>query len=163
MKHSSKTFSSILPLVIALIGVPSAYSASLAAKGQMAPTVSFTVAGRPMSVSAYRGHKIVLFLLSTWCQGCMASVDALATHKAQFKKDGVQVIALKNYKDNGYPGPSIENFAKNHASSVVHAGNWVFGQAPALLSTPIMRTEFPISITSSAQTASFARSAECHL
>ena len=103
--------------------------AAAVAKGMHAPAASFSAAGRSVSVHAYRGHKTILWMFSTWCPTCEASAAALAEKQADFAKYGVQVVVLENYQNGGYPGPSIGEFALKYAPGVIQARNWTFGEA----------------------------------
>ncbi|MHB8424018.1 MAG: redoxin family protein [Gammaproteobacteria bacterium] len=124
LKISAYMLTGILTLAI-LVPV----QAAALAKGATVPAASFLAAGKPVSVGAYRGHKVILWMFSTWCPTCEASASALAAEQAVLARYGVRVLVLENYKNGGYPGPSIEAFARDHAPDVVHARNWTFGNA----------------------------------
>lgn len=71
----------------------------------------------------------MLWLLSTWCPSCAAGLDALAEKQPQLEEAGLTVLALRNHKNGGFPGPSITEFMQEYGSSLAQAPNWVLGEA----------------------------------
>lgn len=103
------------------------------AASSKAPIASFTVLGQQHSTTEFRGHRTMLFLLSTWCGSCAAGLQAMAQHMPQLNKDGLQVVILRNYRNGGYPGPDIRQFVAKVAPAILKDGSWTLGDAtPAL-------------------------------
>jgi len=96
---------------------------------QKAPDASFKVGDQTVTLSHFRGKKVMLWLFSTWCPSCRAGVQALAKKQATLEKTGLDIIALRNYKNGGYPGPSIAGFVQKAAPSLLKADNWTLGEA----------------------------------
>ena len=100
------------------------------AVNQPAPNAVFTTQSRRYSVAQFKGHKVMLWLLSTWCTSCQEGLHVLAQERAKLRKAGVTVIVLENYRNGGYGGESITTFAQRYGASVLHSSNWLFGDAP---------------------------------
>ncbi len=97
--------------------------------GETAPDISFTsVDGKKLRLSDFRGKPVMLWLIATWCPTCQASARVLAEHKEELEKAGLVVITLRLYKNLGYDGPEIAEFAKRWAPSLKGA-NWYWGDA----------------------------------
>jgi len=95
---------------------------------QKASDASFKVGDQTVTLSHFRGKKVMLWLFSTWCPSCRAGVQALAKNQGALEK-GLHIIALRNYKNGGYPGPSIAGFVHKAAPSLLNADNWTLGEA----------------------------------
>lgn len=108
-----------------------------------APDVSFEVAGKKTSISQYAGHKIMLWLFSTWCGSCEAGLKALAKHRQELAQDGVTLIVLDNYKNDGYPGLTTDEFVQKVAPELENASGWIFGTASKTLAETYNPKRFP--------------------
>jgi thiol-disulfide isomerase/thioredoxin len=90
--------------------------------------VIFTGSGAS-KLSQFKGRKVMLWLFSTWCHTCATGLDALAQRQTRWHRDGLTIIAVRNYRNGGYPGPTIEQFMRRFGASVARAPNWVSGEA----------------------------------
>ncbi len=95
----------------------------------IAPNAAFTVNSKMYNLDQFRGHKVMLWMFSTWCPSCRIGLKILSDNQPQLKKFGLTVIALENYKDGGYSGPTAQEFAEKYGKSVIKAPNWLFGNA----------------------------------
>ncbi|MGC9227681.1 TlpA family protein disulfide reductase [Caldivirga sp.] len=79
--------------------------------GDTAPNAEFTLPnGSVVSLASFRGHYVLLYLVSTWCPDCAYGVAVLAHYVNLFESKGVYVIVLEQYDDLGYSGPPITSF-----------------------------------------------------
>lgn len=101
-----------------------------AAVNRPAPNAWFLVPAGRESIAQFKGHDVMLWLLSTWCSSCQEGLRVLAREQAVLQHVGLTVIVVENYHNGGYGGESIASFAKRYGASVQHAPNWVFGSAP---------------------------------
>lgn len=98
------------------------------ARDKLAPDATFTTLdGRELSLSEFRDKKVMFWLLATWCPSCIAGAQVLAENNEQLS--GLTIIALETYGNAGYPGPSMEAFAKQNAPAMLSAQNWLWGDA----------------------------------
>lgn len=86
-----------------------------------------TLDGKNKNLTEFRGKKVMLWLLATWCPSCIAGARVLAENND--KLGNLTVIALKSYGNAGYPGPSIGEFAKLYAQKMLSSENWLWGDA----------------------------------
>lgn len=94
--------------------------------GAVAPDATFTtIDGEEHKLSEYRGNKVMLFVLATWCQTCQQGARALQENNGNLQN--IEFIIVKTYKNAGYPGPSIREFAQSYAPKMLNVQNWVFG------------------------------------
>lgn len=95
-------------------------------RGGLAPEAHFTLSnGNDAHLSDFRNKKVMLWLLATWCPSCIAGAQIL--QESNNKLTDLTIIALKTYGNAGYPGPSIEAFAKQNAPATLSASNWSWG------------------------------------
>lgn len=93
-----------------------------------APDATFTTLdGRELTLSEFKGKKVMFWLLATWCPSCVAGAQVLAENNDNL--GGLTIIALETYGNAGYPGPSMEEFAKRYAPQMLSAQNWLWGDA----------------------------------
>lgn len=98
--------------------------------GGPAPDVAFTTTdGTERWLAEFRGQPMMLWFYASWCPTCQVGTVAVAEKIDELKQAGVQIIQLQLYDNLGYPGPSIEDFAKRYAGSVTPSSNWLWGQA----------------------------------
>ncbi len=91
--------------------------------GTYAPNVGFyTLNGSPASLSAYKGHMIVVWFVATWCSGCAQGNAILNSSYAFFNQKGVKIIEVELYNDLGYSGPAIDNFVSDYAPAAYAKG-----------------------------------------
>lgn len=96
---------------------------------QKAPDSPLQVGNDTVQLSHFRGKKVMLWFFSTWCPSCQAGLQALAQKEQTLEKQGLHVIAVRNYKNGGYPGPSITDFVKKVTPSLLKAKNWTLAEA----------------------------------
>ena len=97
--------------------------------GTTAPAVTFLSQGKSLSLNAYHGQKVMLWLFSTWCPSCQAGLAALAQEHKTLAAGGVHLIVLENYRNGGYSGPSMQQLLNQYAGAVKGAPNWTIGAA----------------------------------
>ena len=114
------------------------------APGKPAPDVTFeTLDGRTFRLSDFRGRPVMLWLIATWCPTCEASAQALAEKAPELEETGLVVITLKLYENLGYPGPSIGDFAKKWAPTLLDRKGWYWGEAGMRTSYVYDRQGYP--------------------
>lgn len=98
--------------------------------GRPAPDIDFTATdGNERRLSEFAGRPVMLWFYASWCPTCQVGTVAVAEKIDQLKQAGVQIIQLQLYDNLGYPGPSIEDFAKRYAGPVTPSSNWLWGEA----------------------------------
>ena len=98
--------------------------------GAPAPDMAFTTMdGTQRRLSEFRGRPVMLWLFATWCPTCIYGTIAVAEKFDRLQQAGIQIIQLKLYNNVGYPGPSVEEFAKRHAGSIPPSPDWLWGTA----------------------------------
>lgn len=95
------------------------------------PAVEFTSGGQPRSLAELKGRRYMLWLVSTWCHTCIASLRVMEEAQTELSKDGFQVLLLRNHDNDGAPGPDARGFARRFAPGLLEAPNWRFGEASA--------------------------------
>jgi len=113
-------------VVVTTINIPITRAAA-------APNAPFQVGSKTYNLDQFRGRKVMLWLFSTWCPSCQVGLKALSDKQQQLKKSGLIIIALENYKNGGYQGPTIRKFVGKYGKSVAKSPNWFFGNASAEL------------------------------
>lgn len=143
--HRSRTRSLARRSVFALLlGLAGAGLAAQAAPAPMAPVASFvTDGGQTVSTASFRGHRTLLWLVSTWCSSCAAGLQAMQGQIPALQKTGLRVVVLRNYRNDGYPGPGIRAFVAQAAPSLVHQKHWLLGQASAELDARYNPRHYP--------------------
>ena len=100
---------------------------------QKAPDASFKAGNKTLQLSHFQGKKRILWLFSTWCPSCAVGLQELSKKQPELLNNDVQVIALRNYNNGGYPGlsGSIDTFIKKFLKNprLLKAKNWTFGEA----------------------------------
>ena len=108
-----------------------------------AADAAFSSQSKQFSLAQFKGRKVMLWLFSTWCSTCIPGLKALVANQPQWKQNGVVILALKNFKNGGYPGPSVDEFAARFGAPVLQAPNWTFGDASAEMDTRYNARKFP--------------------
>ncbi|MDE2091820.1 MAG: redoxin domain-containing protein [Gammaproteobacteria bacterium] len=111
--------------------------------GTTAPVATFMSQGKSMSLDAYRGQKVMLWLFSTWCPSCQAGLAALAQEQKTLAAGRVHLIVLENYQNGGYSGPSMQDLMNQYASAVKAAPNWTIGNATEKLAAVYNAKAYP--------------------
>ncbi len=102
----------------------------VASIGEKAPEVIFTTLnGKTMKLSQFEGKPVMFWLIATWCPTCKAGASVLNERISEIEKYNLQIITLKIYNNLGYPGPSIDEFAKEWAGKGFGHPNWVWTEA----------------------------------
>lgn len=108
-------------------------AAGIAYAQQKAIDAPFKVGDKTVQLSQFKGQKRILWLFSTWCPSCAVGLQELSKKQPKLLKNDVQVIALLNYNNGGYPGLSgtIDTFIKKYLKNpaLLKAKNWTFGEA----------------------------------
>jgi thiol-disulfide isomerase/thioredoxin len=103
--------------------------------GAPAPDLTFTtIDGTEHRLAEFRGRPVMLWLFATWCPSCQAGTAAVAEHRAELERTGLQIIQLELYQDLGYPGPSIQDFARAYVRPGQESPAWLWGNASKALS-----------------------------
>ncbi|MHB1543051.1 MAG: TlpA disulfide reductase family protein [Gammaproteobacteria bacterium] len=97
--------------------------------GAQAPAAVFLTHGQPVSLAAFHGQKVMLWLFSTWCPSCQAGLPLLARDERAFSAHHLRLIILENYQNGGYPGPALHSLMDRYARVAQHASNWTIGRA----------------------------------
>jgi len=109
----------------------------------LAPAAKFETGAGTRSLAEFRGRKVMLWMYSTWCSSCAAGLDALEAHQRSLKRAGVEVIALQNFQNGGYPGPSPRKFVERFARALLAAPNWIFGTVPEAMAKRYNPRRYP--------------------
>ncbi len=139
MKKSTKIIIGIA--VVAFIGwvalsssgtsqkpVAGAGAVSVVTQNALAPNAVFTtIDGKQTALSAFKGKKVMLWLVATWCSSCSEGARVLSQNEKAL--GNLTIITLKTYGNAGYPGPSIKTFAEQSAPKMLLAKNWLWGNA----------------------------------
>lgn len=127
----------IMLIMIGLLCLPLSVKAQ-----QKIPDVSFqTVNNKEIQLSHFRGKKVMLWILSTWCPSCKAGLKALEIKKQVLNSHNLQVIILRNYNNGGYPGPPIQKFVENTIGKT--GDGIVLGQAGHELARKLNPRNYP--------------------
>jgi thiol-disulfide isomerase/thioredoxin len=111
--------------------------------GTRAPDAVFLSGGRRISLVAYHGKKVMLWLFSTWCPSCRAGLETLPHDQKRFLAGHLHLIILENYKNGGYPGPSLKKMKNRYAKGIQGASNWSFGHATRSLASLYNPQSYP--------------------
>ncbi|MHB1951271.1 MAG: thioredoxin domain-containing protein [Acidiferrobacteraceae bacterium] len=113
-----------------LIHSPGAWaSGSGPTAGAQAPGASFIGPRGPEAITHFRGHKVMLWLLSTWCSSCQAGLEVLGRERVALRRAGLTILVVENYRDGGYGRESIQAFARRYGKRVLARPGWIFGTA----------------------------------
>ncbi|GMR05774.1 MAG: hypothetical protein BMS9Abin25_0349 [Gammaproteobacteria bacterium] len=108
-----------------------------------APDVRFSSQGGEHSLTEYKGRKVMLWLFSTWCHTCVASVKAMQKKQATWEKTGLEILVLRNYKNGGYPGVDMPAFIQRFAPQVKQTNAWTIGEASQQMDQKLNAKKFP--------------------
>ncbi len=110
---------------------------------QAAPEASFTSNQQKRNMTEFKGKKILLWLFSNWCHTCAAGVKALADRHSVFKQSDMSIIALRNYKNGGYPGPDINDFIQHFSPQAEQTQHWITGEASREMAQRYNAQQYP--------------------
>tara|TARA_R110002095_G_scaffold24802_2_gene25801 strand:- start:856 stop:1362 length:507 start_codon:yes stop_codon:yes gene_type:complete len=108
-----------------------------------APEVQFISQATPHNLSGYKGHKVMLWLFSTWCHTCVAGVQVMQEQQATWEKSGLIILAIRNHNNGGYQGPDMPVFMQKIAPRMVNMNNWVTGEATEKMYHQLNAKKFP--------------------
>lgn len=80
-----------------------------------------------VALSEYSGQNVMLWLFASWCPSCQQSAQEL--QQSNEKLQSLTILAGKMYKNAGYSGPSVREFAEEYASDTLESDRWVWGKA----------------------------------
>ncbi len=83
--------------------------------------------GTIVHLDQLRGHYVLLYLVTTWCDACALGVSMLGHDAAAYAARGIYVVILEQYNDLGYQGMPITSFIHSFAGNV--PGNFIDGNA----------------------------------
>lgn len=119
------------------VATPAAWAAP-AHRGTMAPTSApaheraaaapFLVHGKTLNLQSFKGQPVMLWQVATWCKSCAVGLKTLAQNRALIDASNVKVIVLRDYKDGGYPGVSMEKFTAENAPALLHDPHFTIGE-----------------------------------
>lgn len=132
-----------LALALALTALLSNLPAMAGSLSQAPAAPYVTAGGQTRSTAQLKGHKTMVWLLSTWCGSCAAGLHAMADQADQIEKAGLQVVVLRNYQNGGYPGPDIRSFVARVAPKLLKQPGWTFGEASMQLEYAYNRKHYP--------------------
>ena len=76
-----------------------------------APQLDLTdSAGKPASLSNYRGQVVLVNLWATWCPPCKEEMPALESFYRKYKDDGFVIVAI----NDGDPTPDVVQFVQDY-------------------------------------------------
>jgi thiol-disulfide isomerase/thioredoxin len=133
----------VLATGISLLPSGRALAQGVAGLPVAAPDAPFESQARQYSIAEFKGHKVMLWLLSTWCPSCSVGMQALVEKQPQLQQAGLTILALKNYQNGGYPGPSMDAFVEQFGGSLRQAPNWIFGDASQKLAAEYNARNYP--------------------
>jgi len=119
----------VLISTLLLAALTPAFAHAKPKAGTTAPAATFMSQGKSVSLAAYHGQKVMLWLFSTWCPSCQAGLAALAQEQKTLATGHVHLIVLENYQNGGYSGPSMQALMNRYASAVKGVPNWTVGAA----------------------------------
>ncbi len=85
-------------VIIVLFGILSGNNAS-ASTSRSGNTVDFTMNdfnGKPVSLSSYRGHPVLVNLWASWCPPCRAEMPNLVAFYNEHKDEGLILLAVNS-------------------------------------------------------------------
>lgn len=86
-----------------------------------------TLDGSQRNLADYRGEKVLLWFVATWCPSCQTSAAALRRHHQQLQS--LRILAVKMHQNAGYDGPTIREFAEQYAPETLEEDHWTWGRA----------------------------------
>jgi peroxiredoxin len=70
-----------------------------------------TLAGRPVSLAAFRGRPVALVFLATWCEGCQQELPALVGAARALRPQGLVVLGIDAVAE---PPSTVARFARRY-------------------------------------------------
>ena len=88
-----------------------------------APDVRFTSGSKSHALKEYKGHKVMLWMFSTWCHTCVASIKLMQEQQVIWKKTGLVILAVRNVDNDGIPGLDMPAFIQKFAPLLAKENN----------------------------------------
>lgn len=107
------------------------------------PAVTFTSGEQARSLAAFEGRRYMLWLVSTWCHTCIASLRMMDKANDRLAKQGFTIVLVRNHDNDGAPGPDARGFAHRFAPKLLDAANWRFGEASAQMKQTLNPRQYP--------------------
>lgn len=107
------------------------------------PDMQFADKSVTHSLAEYKGQRVMLWLFSTWCHTCIASVKKMQEKQVVWEKTGIVILAIRNHKNGGYPGLDMSAFLQKIAPQIKSLDNWVTGEASAEMDQLLNAKKFP--------------------
>ncbi len=98
-----------------------------------APAADFIQGGKPVPLSMFKGKKLMIWQVATWCGSCQAGLKMFERQHALIDHSDLTVLVLRDYKNGGYPGATIQRFVQGAAPGLLHDPHFVFGDASKTL------------------------------
>ncbi|MBI2378398.1 MAG: TlpA family protein disulfide reductase [Deltaproteobacteria bacterium] len=130
----------VLGLLVGLVGCASSVKLAKVSEGQPMPELPLTdLAGKPVSLSSFRGRVVLLDFWATWCEPCKDSLPVYDGFVRELGERGLVVLAVSEDEDRSLAGP----FLGSHAPRVTGLHD-PGGRTAEQLSLPAMPTAFVI-------------------
>jgi len=107
------------------------------------PAVEYTSGEQARSLAAFEGRRYMLWLVSTWCHTCIASLRVMDEANDRLAEQGFTVVLVRNHDNDGAPGPDARGFAGRFAPRLLDAANWRFGEASAQMKQTLNPRQYP--------------------
>jgi len=105
--------------------------------------VSFTMNGKLHRISEYKGRKVMLWMFSTWCHTCIASIRKMQRYQAILKKTDMLILAIRNFNNGGVAGLLMPDFIQKIKPRIKDYKNWKLGEASAEMDKTLNAKKFP--------------------
>ncbi len=107
------------------------------------PAVTYAANGQAHSLAELQGKPYMLWLVSTWCHTCIASLRVMDKANDQLMQQGFTILLLRNHDNDGAPGPDARGFAQQFAPGLSGQANWRFGEASAQMKQALNAKQYP--------------------
>ncbi|HDP90190.1 MAG TPA: redoxin domain-containing protein [Thioalkalivibrio sp.] len=107
------------------------------------PDATFTRDGQTHSLTELKDRRYMLWLVSTWCHTCIASLRVMEHARNELSRHGFQVLLVRNHDNDGAPGPDAHGFARRFAPALLDTSNWRFGEASAQMKRQLNPRQYP--------------------
>lgn len=107
------------------------------------PAVEYTSGHQAHSLAELKGRRYMLWLVSTWCHTCVASLRVMSEANDQLAKRGFTIVLVRNHGNDGAPGPDARGFVARFAPGLLDAPNWRFGEASAQMKQTLNPRQYP--------------------
>jgi hypothetical protein len=121
-------------IVAATAAAPPARAASMAPMNAPVPShvragdAPFLAHGKRINLQSFKGQPIMLWQVATWCGSCAVGLQTMAQNRALIDASDLKIIVLRDYKNGGYPGDSMEKFVAANAPALLHDSHFIIGK-----------------------------------